>query len=428
MSDLRTINPGVRRIGGIYTIKNDGEDMPKQPPAIINPGAVKRVTRARGEEQQIPQVEIYYEEAEGKRVPREEMKGLLAGQTAKPAKEISYAQREARKQLASKKALIEAEREIIEEKVAKKIEREIAGKKQKIEKGVVTEIVPYVKKAKKVEEKPDEKEIAELKLKKAEEKKQVAELKLKKAETKQKTEEAKTKRAETYLEFANARAKQLQEQKGIKWKEAKAEATDEWKKRAVRTPGSIPGSEYYVTEPESSATSESTHRKRFEIMAERQKKLADTEGSDSYEISPSGHVKRIERKAITDKSGSESSKKSEAKAGAGEEPKPKPKMATVKRADGTITRVPMKEKSVDVEKEQKKAEDIKLKPSQPALRQRDILGYVEALSDEELKMEYRSIHPRKPFPSKLKMRNAVTKSYGGRVRGGKTVFSSTEED
>ena len=411
MSDLRTINPGVRRIGGIYTIKNDGEDMPKQPPAIINPGAVKRVTRARGEEQQIPQVEIYYEEADGKRVPREEMKGALAGQMAKPIKEMTYAQREARKQVASKKALIEAEREIIEEKVAKKIEREIAGKKQKVEKGVVTEIVTYVKKAKKVEEKPDEKEIAELKLKKAEEKKQVAELKLKKAETKQKTEEAKTKRAETYLEFANARAKQLQEQKGIKWKEAKAEATDEWKKRAVRTPGSIPGSEYYVTEPESSAKSDSSKKS---VVSKR----STTSESE----------RAREREALRDIPGSESSKKSEAKAGAGEEPKPKPKMVTVKRADGTITRIPMKEKTVDIEKEQKKAEDIKLKPSRPALRQRDILGYVEALSDEELKMEYRSIHPRKPFPSKLKMRNAVTKSYGGRVRGGKTVFSSTEED
>ena len=411
MSDLRTINPGIRRIGGIYTIKNDGEDMPKQPPAIINPGAVKRVTRARGEEQQIPQVEIYFENTEaGDRLAREEMKGALAGQTAKPAKEISYAQREARKQLASKKAVAEAERELIEEKVAKKIEKEMAGKKQKVEKGVITEIIPYVKKAEKASEK------------------ELAEIKLKKAETKLKIEEAKARKAETYLSFANARAKEIQAQKGVNWKVAKAEATDEWKKRSVKSPEGT----YYITEPESSATSESTHRKRFEAMSERQKKLADTEGTDSgsYESTPSGHLKR-KPKAITDKSGSESSK---TKAGAGEEA-PKPRMMKIKRKDGTIDILPIKPKVVDIEKEQKKAEQIPLKPGESAkiqqqsrLRQRDIVGFVEALSEDELKSEYRDIHPRKAFPTTLKMRNALIKALGGRVRGGKTVFSSTDEE
>jgi hypothetical protein len=90
--------------------------------------------------------------------------------------------------------------------------------------------------------------------------------------------------------------------------------------------------------------------------------------------------------------------------------------------------------------EQKKADEMKLKPSEPAKERRmkakekqakehtqqTIVGFVEALSEDELKNEYRSIHPRKEFPSKLVMKNTLIKSLGGRLRG-KYEFMTEEE-
>jgi hypothetical protein len=86
---------------------------------------------------------------------------------------------------------------------------------------------------------------------------------------------------------------------------------------------------------------------------------------------------------------------------------------------------------------------MKLKPSEPAKERRmkvkekqakeysqqTIVGFVEALSDDELKNEYTALHPKKAakgFPTKLVMKNAVIKSLGGRLKG-KYQFMTEEE-
>jgi hypothetical protein len=385
--DLRTLNPSIRRLGGIYTITETGEDMPKQPPAIINPRAIRKATRARGEEASIPQVEIYIEtdKETGDVVPREEMTAALAGQKAAPERVLTYAQKEAKRRVATRKDMIEAEKEVLEAKLVKKLEKE---KPQKVVKGgVVTDIVPFVDKDK------TKKEIAEIKLKKAE-------AKAKKAVAEAFAEGARAETAKTYLQFANQRARELQAERGVKWQEAKAIATDEWKKRSVKEPAG-----YYITDVESSDKGKKA-KKPAVTAIESESKSDGTIGS--YKSKSDG---TIPDKKIT----------------------PKPKTVTIKRKDGTTDVVERKKEKLA--EEQKKAEAIKLTPSEPAKEKREklasqknIIAFVSSLSNEEVKNEYRTLHPRKEFPSFAVMRNAIIKSLGGRVRGGKYEFVTSEEE
>lgn len=365
--DLRTLNPSIRRLGGIYTITETGEDMPKQPPAIVNPREIRKATRARGEEASIPQVEIYIETdtETGGVVSREEMTAALAGQKAAPERVLTYAQKEAKRRVATRKDMLEAEKEVLEAKLVKKLEKE---KPEKVVKGgVVTDVVPFVDKDK------TKKEIAEIKLKKAE-------AKAKKAVAEAFAEGARAETAKTYLQFANQRARELQAERGVKWQEAKAIATDEWKKRSVKEPAG-----YYIT---------------------------DVESSDKAKKAKKPAVTAFESESKSDK---------------------KPKTVTIKRKDGTTDVVERKKEKLA--EEQKKAEAIKLTPSEPAKEKRqkvasqqNIIGFVSSLSNEEVKNEYRTIHPRKEFPSFAVMRNAIIKSLGGRVRGGKYEFVTSEEE
>jgi hypothetical protein len=373
--DLRTLTPSIRRIGGIYTFETAGEDMPKQPPAIINPREIKKATRARGEESAIPQVEIYVDD-QG-----------MAGQEEAPERRVTKAMREAKKRVGSRKEVAAVEKEILEQQVAKKVskekvEKEIVGG---IEKKIVTDMLEDKGKIKK--------DIAELKLKKAEakaketgliesSKKEVAEMKLKKAEAKAKKgiAEAEAKkavaeaftesiRAQTYLQYANERARELQNDRGIKWKEAKEIATMEWKEE---------------------------HKPKIAAL------LTDVESDKTKKVKkPTATVFESDTKS---NSSTPTAKKETAKTKA------------------------------KIEKEMKKAEEIKLKASEPAKEKRKkeytqqtIVGFVEALSEDELKNEYRSIHPRKAFPSKTVMKNTLIKSLGGRLRG-KYEFVTSEDE
>jgi hypothetical protein len=339
--DLRTLTPSIRRIGGIYTFETAGEDMPKQPPAIINPREIKKATRARGEESAIPQVEVYVDD-QG-----------LGGQEPAPERRVTKAQREAKKRIGSKKEAAAVEKEILEEKVAKKVTREKVEKEivGGVERKIITDMLE--------DKGAIKKDIAEMKLKKAE-------AKAKKAVAEAFTESV---RAQTYLQFANERARELQKDRGIKWKEAKDIATVEWKEK---NKSKIAG---HLTDVESDKTKKV------------KKPTVTTFESDSKSSSTTPAAKKETAKA-----------------------------------------------KAKIEKEMKKAEEIKLKPSEPAKEKRKkeytqqtIVGFVEALSEDELKNEYRSIHPRKAFPSKTVMKNALIKSLGGRVKG-KYEFVTSEDE
>jgi hypothetical protein len=370
--DLRTLTPSIRRIGGIYTFETAGEDMPKQPPAIINPREIKKATRARGEESAIPQVEVYVDD-QG-----------LAGQEEAPERRVTKAQREAKKRIGSRKEAAAVEKEILEEKVAKKVTREKVEKEivGGVERKIITDMLE--------DKSAIKKDIAELKLKKAE-------AKAKKAVAEAFTESV---RAQTYLQFANERARELQKDRGIKWKEAKDIATVEWKEK---NKSKIAG---HLTDVESDKPKKKPAVTTFESDSSKSKSEKSVDGGSM----PPKPVKKSD-------------------------------YIKVKRADGTVEVVPTKEKKAALEKaerekieaEQKKADAMKLKPSEPAKEKRKkehtqqtIVGFVDALSEDELKNEYRSIHPRKAFPSKTVMKNALIKSLGGRLKG-KYEFVTEEE-
>lgn len=258
-----------------------------------------------------------------------------------------------------------AEKEILEQKVAQKVSKEKVSKEivGGVERKVITEPM--------LEDKlTTKKEIAELKLRKAE-------AKAKKAVADAFTEGV---RAQTYLQFANERARELQGEKGIKWKEAKEIATTEWKeKNKSKISGMLTDVE--SDKPKKSKSSSSEKIPKPDVIK-----------------APKGFVK-------------------------------------VKRADGTIDIIETKaSKDAKLAEEKKKADEMKLKPSAPAkekrekeMTQRKIIEFVSALNNDEVETEYRTRHPRKALPSLTVMRNDIIKSLGGRASGGKYKYGTSDE-
>ena len=356
MSALRTIKAPIRQVG-IFTIRDDGDELPKQAPAIVSPGAVKRVVRARGEEQQIPQVEIYIDD-QG-----------LAGQEEAPERLVSKAMREARKRVGSRKEVAEIEKALLQKKVEKEITKEEVV--EEVDKGVVK------KKIKRKEETaivPFAGETEEMKLKKAELKTEKAKAKARKAQAETLQEMI---RSQTYLQFANTRAKDLQKEKGISFKDAKKEATDEYNTyKASKVSG-------YITEAGEKSSSGKSKKKA--------KKPTITKFESEIEVSAS-------------------SKKSEKK-----EPKLPGKKAEPKEEVKLVSRT--KEEA----KERRKRKEDKI------ATQRQIVDFIQDMDDDVLEEEYRKIHPRKALPSRLKMENVLIKNAGGRIKGGKYVYGTSEE-
>jgi hypothetical protein len=309
--ELKTIHPSIRRLGGIYTFERNGEDMERQPPAIVNPGEMKKATRARGEDTSIPMVEIYTDD-QG-----------LAGQEAAPERRVSKIQRDAKKRLGSRKEVMAAEKEVLEQQVAKKISKEKPT--EEVVKGVVRKVITESALDDKLSTK---KEIAELKLKKSE-------AKAKKAAAEAFTEYS---RAQTYLQFANQRAKEIQKESGIRFKDAKDKATTEWKEM----------------------------------------KKAELSGLLTDADTDKKPVVRRKRPVVA--------------------PEKVPSSETSKKV-------------MDAEVEKQKAKEMGLKPSGAAKDKRKkldlIKGLVDALSDDDLKKEYRNIHKFKAFPSKEEMKKAA---------------------
>ena len=373
MNQLRTIKAPIRQVG-IFTIRDDGEDLPKQAPALIPPGAVKRVVRARGEEQQIPQVEIYIDD-QG-----------LAGQEEAPERLVSKAMREAKRRVGSRKEVAEIEKALLEKKVEKEITKEQVV--EEVDKGVIK------KKIKRKEETaivPFAGETEEMKLKKAELKTQKAELKAQKAKSKAIKAQAETLqeaiRSQTYLQFANARAKDLQKEKGISFKDAKKEATDEYN---MYKPSKVAG---YITEAGESA----------EERKKKAKKPTITKFESEIEVSASSKSKKGEVSASS-----------------------KPKKVEVKPEE-LVSRTKEEAKERRKGKEDKVATQRQKGKEDKVATQRQIIDFIKDMDDDVLEEEYRKIHPRKALPSRLKMENVLIKKAGGRIRGGKYVYGTSEE-
>jgi hypothetical protein len=357
MNQLRTIKAPIRQVG-IFTIRDDGEDLPKQAPALIPPGAVKRVVRARGEEQQIPQVEIYIDD-QG-----------LAGQEEASERLVSKAMREAKRRVGSRKEVAEIEKALLEKKVEKEITKEQVV--EEVDKGVIK------KKIKRKEETaivPFAGETEEMKLKKAELKTEKAKAKARKAQAETLQEMI---RSQTYLQFANARAKDLQKEKGISFKDAKKEATDEYN---MYKSSKVSG---YITEAGEKSSSGKSKKKAT-------LKVEDFVSEGNVSVA--------------------SSKKSAKK----EEPKLPGKKAEPKEEVKLVSRT--KEEA----KERRKGKEDKM------ATQRQIIDFVKDMDDDILEEEYRKIHPRKALPSRLKMENVLIKKAGGRIKGGKYVYGTSEE-
>jgi hypothetical protein len=248
MSELRTINAGFRKIG-VYTIRADGEELPKQAPAIVSPGAVRRITRARGEEQQIPQVEIYIDD-QG-----------LAGQEEAPERLVSKAMREAKKRIGTRKDVAEVEKALLQKKVEKDISKEEIV--EEIKNGVIkktikrkevdaTAMVPFV------EDKGVEK--AKLKLERQR-------LKTKEADAKAMSDMMA--QAQNYFQYQSARVKELQKKEGISFKEGQKRASTEWKERSKPVAG-------YITEKgEETASSKKTIKSSRTATSEEKKSESD---------------------------------------------------------------------------------------------------------------------------------------------------------
>ena len=106
----------MRRDELIKYIEMNGADMPRPPVALVDKAEIKRITRARNEDVDIPQVEIYTEERG--------IAGVKAG-AAKPvtAREAMVAQ-EIRQKLSSRKGIESAQLEIVEQKLRSARQRE----------------------------------------------------------------------------------------------------------------------------------------------------------------------------------------------------------------------------------------------------------------------------------------------------------------
>lgn len=406
--ELKTITPHMRQVG-IFNVRGGGEDLPKQPPAIVSPGSIKRATRARGEENAIPQVEIYVDD-QG-----------MAGQEAPSERLVSKAQREARKRLGTRKEVVEAEKEILERKVAKQIKKEVVVE-EKTPSGVVKKIV------KEKEEIPvghvvpalmdiDRKEV---KARKVEAKAKLAEAEAKKAQAEAFAEMYKNMK---YLEYVNKRAKDIQKEKDISWKEAKSDATDEWKahkgyitEMSISSADEVRGkkgkseSEGHVTDVESKIKTgkPSESDGSFEVKIKPKPKEEEGGGSAPPKKKPTIKRSAERQKELDDaKKAAEEAKKAEEDA---------------KKAEFEA-RVNAYEAQKQKEREERRAFRKKY-----GLSQNQILEYVKGLDEEELKKEFKLFEPtRRKYPSIAKMKNAIIKGMGGEVYGGKKGSHTSEE-
>jgi hypothetical protein len=383
--ELKTITPNMRQVG-IFNIRGGGEDLPKQPPAIVSPGAIRRVTRARGEDTSIPQVEIYVDDQGA------------AGQEAPGERLVSKAQREARKRLGTRKEIMEAEKEVLERKIAKQVKREEVIE-EKTPSGVIKKVI------KEKVEVPALMDIdrKEIKARKTEAKAKIAEAEAKKAQAEAFAEMYKNM---TYLQYVNKRAKELQSEKSISWKEAKSDATDEWK-----------SNKGYVTEMSISSAdevrgkkgkkSESDHPSDGTIDIKIKKPAVKVETIEEGGGSGPARKHKIKHSEETKKRLEEEAKKKEEEA--------KKKAAYEKE---------VREHNERLASEAKKRRDMRKKAG---TSQRQIKEFVESLDMSELKDQFRIYHPRAAFPSVTKMKNLIIKSLGGEVYGGKAGAGTSEE-
>jgi hypothetical protein len=402
--ELKTITPNMRH-AGIFNIRGGGEDLPKQPPAIVSPGSIKRVTRARGEDTSIPQVEIYVDDQGA------------AGQESSAERLVTKAQREAKKRVGTRKEVIQAEKEILERKVAKQIKKEEIIE-EKTPSGVVKKIikekvevpishaVPALMDIDRKVEVPalTDKERKEIKARKIEAKAKIAEAEAKKAQAEVIGEMYKNM---SYLQYVNKRAKELQKEKGVGWKEAKSDATDEWKEH--KKPAG------YLTEVSISSADEV-----------RGKKGKKSESEASFESL--GPIKVSKKPAV----------KVETVEEGGSAPrvisKEKIKDGFKKHKEKSVEEENAK-KQAEYEKKMKKYEKQKIEEAkkrrearkEAGLSQRQILEFIEGLAESDLEGEYRKIHPRKALPSAKVMKNTLIKHAGGEIYGGKRTFGTSEE-
>jgi hypothetical protein len=391
--ELKTITPNMRQVG-IFNIRGGGEDLPKQPPAIVSPGAIRRVTRARGEDTSIPQVEIYVDDQGA------------AGQEAPGERLVSKAQREAKKRLGTRKEIVEAEKEVLERKIAKQVKREEVIE-EKTPSGVVKKVIKEKVEVPASHAVPALMDIdrKEIKARKTEAKAKIAEAEAKKAQAEAFAEMYKNM---TYLQYVNKRAKELQSEKSISWKEAKSDATDEWK-----------SNKGYVTEMSISSADE--------VRGKKGKKSESDHPSDgTIDIKIKKPAPKVE--TIEEGGGSGPAKKA---------PKIIHKEETKKRLEEDA-----KKKEEDAKKKEVYAKEVKEyndriaaeakkrreERKKAGLSQRKIIEFVEGLDEKDLKEEFRRTHPRASFPSILKMKNMVIKDLGGEVRGGKRMFGTSEEE
>jgi hypothetical protein len=384
MSELRTITAPFRKVG-VFTIRDDGAELPKQAPAIVSPGAVRRITRARGEEQQIPQVEIYIDD-QG-----------LAGQEEAPERLVSKAMREAKKRIGSRKEVAEIEKALLQKKVEKEIAKEDVV--EEIKNGVIkktikrkevdaTAMVPFV------EDKGVEK--AKLKLERQR-------LKTKEADAKAMSDMMA--QAQNYFQYQSARVKELQKKEGISFKEGQKRASTEWKE-SHKPAG-------YITE-KGEETSSSKKTIKSGRTATSEEKKSDT---DLLRFPKPGEKGFLPTGGIPYKEG---------------DPIPKG-MMVAKFKSGELRLIT--KKNVDLKAEEEKAKELKLETSDivkeakvSKSKQKKIMEFVKGLDDDVLESEYRKIKTRGPLPSRTKMENALIKQAGGRTLPETKFKYTTDED
>ena len=365
METLKTIKPTVRKLG-MYSIRVNDKEVREEAPALITVGAVKRITRARGDEQTIPQVEIYTDD-QG-----------LAGQEEKPERLVSRVAREARGRVKTRKEMMEAEKEILTAKVEEEIAKEVV--ENIVEKGIVKKVI---------KKKPEESAI--VKYENVESERQKA--KLAKAEAKK--EKASAERLRAFADIAKARAEidksnlfrymskrssELKKDEGLSMSDAREVARIEWKS-----------------------------------ASESEKTKAGAGGSSSDLIDFKKKLKPLPKDAIV-----------EVEEGK-EEAKPKRKIVIKTKEKSTKEKSESEKERIEAVlkeeiKEKKKSTRV------GGLTQKQIVSAINALDDSELENEYKREFPRRRKEvSRLQMQNALIKALGGRITAGKYRFE-TESD
>ena len=366
MDTLKTIKPTVRKLG-MYSIRVNDKEINKEPPALITVGAVKAITRARGDEQAIPRVEIYTDD-QG-----------LAGQEATPERFVSRAMREAKGRVKTRKEMIEAEKELLTAKIEEEIAKEVV--ENVVEKGVVKKVI---------KKKPEESAIVKYEdIEATKQQKKVA-----KAQAK--TEQARAEQLKAYADIAKARAEyeksnlfkymskrssELKKEEGLSLSDAREVARIEWKG---------------VSESEKTKAGAGGSSSDKTIL------LTESEGKKKLKPLPKDAIVEVE----------------EGK----EEGKPRSKIV-IKTKDKSE---PEKERIEKVLKEEIK--EKKKSTRVGGLTQKQIVSGIKALNDSDLEKEYKREFPyRRKAVSRTVMQNALIKSMGGRVTGGKYEFL-TESD